>query len=144
MSHSPTNQKPDGDTVVVTRHRALIFHLVEAGIVSSGVPVLEHAGPDDVRGKHVVGVLPLRLAALAASVTEVPLDLAPHHRGRELGLDEVRAIAGEPVTYRVFPEGAFRSATETVAQWSELQAGFQTDPMSADHVAFAFEKEDAK
>lgn len=87
--------------VVVTRHEALVEYLVEAGIVDPGTPVIPHATEDHVRGRHVIGVLPLRLAALAESVTEIPLSLPPEARGRELSLDEVRRYAGLPATYVV-------------------------------------------
>jgi hypothetical protein len=89
------------DTVVVTRHAALVELLVERGIIPVGAPVLAHAGPADVEGKHVIGVLPFKLAALAASVTEVPLALGPEDRGVELSLERLREIAGESVTYKV-------------------------------------------
>lgn len=92
------------ERVVVTRHGSLVTYLVEAGLCSQDTPVLSHATADDVRGKHVIGVLPLRLAALAASVTEVPLDLTPEDRGKELSLERVKEIAGDPVTYRVTVE----------------------------------------
>lgn len=87
--------------LVVTRHPALVQYLHEIGLVESDVPVLEHVNAEDIRGKHVIGVLPLHLAALAASVTEVPLTLTPEDRGQELSVDRLRQIAGEPVTYRV-------------------------------------------
>lgn len=87
--------------LVVTRHPALISFLKEKGLIGDQTPVVSHVTEDDVRGKHVLGVLPLRLAASAASVSEIPLDLAPEDRGRELDLARVREIAGDPVTYRV-------------------------------------------
>lgn len=87
--------------IIVTRHPALVEYLREIGLIPDGALVIAHATPDDVRGQHVIGVLPLSLAALAECVTEVPLALGLEHRGRELSLDEVRAMAGEPRTYRV-------------------------------------------
>ena len=89
------------DTVVVTRHASLIELLRERGLVDDSARVLSHATPDDVRGARVIGVLPLSLAALADSIVEVPLALTPEMRGRELTLDELRAVAGEATTYRV-------------------------------------------
>ena len=89
------------ETIVVTRHAALVELLRERGIIGEGARVIEHASPEDVRGKHVIGVLPLALAALAASVTEIPLRLTPEMRGKELDLPTLREIAGEPVTYKV-------------------------------------------
>ena len=91
----------DTNTVVVTRHPALITYLVQTGIVEEGVEVVSHADEAAVRGKHVIGVLPLRLAALAASITEVPLVLPPDLRGVELTIDQIREHAGEPSTYVV-------------------------------------------
>lgn len=90
--------------VVVTRHPALVEYLVEIGLTEPGSPVITHADADDVKGKHVIGVLPLRLAVEAASVTEVEMHLRPDQRGRELSLDEVRAAAGGVTTYVVSTE----------------------------------------
>lgn len=74
---------------------------VDSTVVAVSPRVIAHATEDDVRGKHVIGVLPLALAALCASVTEIPLALQAHQRGRELTLEELREIAGKPVTYIV-------------------------------------------
>jgi putative CRISPR-associated protein (TIGR02620 family) len=87
--------------VIVTRHRGLVTHLVERGIVALSTAVIEHATARDVSGKWVVGVLPLHLAALCDRVTEIPLALTAEMRGRELSATEVAAIAGEPRTYCV-------------------------------------------
>jgi hypothetical protein len=88
-------------TIIVTRHPALVDYLRERGIVAGDVPVLPHVTEDDVRGRHVIGVLPLHLASVAEMVTEVPLALAPEDRGRELDLARLREVAGAPRTYVV-------------------------------------------
>ena len=91
--------------LVITRHKALVALLLERGIVGEGeYTLIEHAQPQDVAGKAVIGVLPLPLAALAAEVTEIPLALAPTDRGQELPIERLRQIAGAPVTYRVTVE----------------------------------------
>lgn len=87
--------------VIVTRHKALVAYIRERGIAPVDAVVIPHAGEADVRGAHVYGPLPLHLAALAAAVTEVPLRLPPELRGVELSLEEVRRLAGAPVTYSV-------------------------------------------
>lgn len=89
------------ETVIVTRHNALIQHLIEQGIVEEGAKVIAHATPEDVAGKHVIGVLPLQLAALTAKVTEVPLNLPAEMRGKELSIEDVRKYAGEIASYEV-------------------------------------------
>ena len=88
---------------VVTRHQSLVDYLIEQGIVSQeeGFEVITHATPEDVKGKDVIGVLPLSLACLANTITEVPLKLTPEDRGKELTLARVKEIAGDPVTYEV-------------------------------------------
>ena len=88
-------------TVVITRHPALVDLLRERGIITGSEPVIEHATADDVRDRHVIGVLPLSLAAEAASLTEIPLSLAPEDRGQELSLDRLREVAGPARTYVV-------------------------------------------
>ena len=99
----PAFKKPvdEAGRVVVTRHPGLVAHLRQIGLVSDDVCVIGHADADAVRGKHVIGVLPLRLAALAASVTEVPLDIPAELRGVELSAEQVARYAGQPVTYVV-------------------------------------------
>lgn len=87
--------------IIVTRHQALVEHLREIGLCAEADIVVSHATPECVRGKDVIGVLPLRLAALAASVTEIPLDIPAELRGQELTLDQIRQYAGEPATYVV-------------------------------------------
>jgi hypothetical protein len=94
------------DKLIVTRHPALVDHLIDLGLASAETPVLAHATAQDVSGCHVLGVLPLHLAAAATSVTEVPLAIPAEMRGRELSLAEVRRYAGPAVTYAVTVRGA--------------------------------------
>lgn len=89
--------------IVVTRHPALVTLLIERGLIEPDTPVIAHATPEDVFGKHVFGVLPLWLASYAEIVTEIPLALTEELRERgELDLDTLRAIAGEARSYKVF------------------------------------------
>lgn len=92
---------PNLEFVVITRHKGLVTYLEEQGLIQGGTHVITHATAEDVRGKNVIGVLPLSLAALTASITEVPLVLPEDARGRELTLEEIRQWAGTPCTYKV-------------------------------------------
>lgn len=87
--------------LVVTRHPALVEYLREIGVANEKTQVVEHATPETVRGKHVAGVLPHNLSCLCESFTEIPLSLTPEMRGKELDIETLRKIAGEPVTYIV-------------------------------------------
>jgi len=100
------------ETIVVTRHEALVKYLREIGLIDENTPVIAHATPEQVRGKHVIGVLPLHLAALVAQVTEVPLRVPPELRGQELTLEQIRKYAGEPQTYQVWTPQQMKAAAE--------------------------------
>lgn len=95
-----TAQEADSP-VVVTRHPALVEYLTELGVVPADTEVVTHATAEQVRGRHVFGVLPLHLAAEAASVTEVTLRVPAELRGVELTLEQVRQFAGPLVEYKV-------------------------------------------
>lgn len=96
-----TAREADSRPVVVTRHPALVEYLTELGVVPAGTEVVTHATAEQVRGRHVFGVLPLHLAAEAASVTEVTLRVPAELRGVELTLEQVRQFAGPLVEYKV-------------------------------------------
>ena len=89
--------------MVVTRHPALIAYLREIGLLPDRYHIREHVTPDEVVGRDVISVLPLPLplAARAASVTEIPLDLPKQLRGIELSLEQIREYAGKPAVYKV-------------------------------------------
>jgi hypothetical protein len=88
--------------LIVTRHSALVTYLREIFPELIDADVITHVTTDDqVEGRYVYGVLPLRLARLALTVTEVPLELPQSLRGTELSLEQVRQYAGAPVEYHV-------------------------------------------
>lgn len=87
--------------IIVTRHLALVELLAEMGLVGPDTPVITHATAEDVLGKHVFGVLPLHLAALADLVTEVTLNIPAEMRGVELTLEQLRAMFVGVATYKV-------------------------------------------
>ena len=70
------------NVVIVSRHAGQVEWLKERGITGEIIP---HATPEQVRGKDVVGNLPLHLAALANSVAAVNLPNLPADlRGQDL------------------------------------------------------------
>lgn len=87
--------------LVVTRHPALLTVLIERGLVDTNTPIVTHASEDQVRGKHVLGVLPHRLSSLCGLYTELSINVPPEMRGRELTVEQVREYASAPVTYSV-------------------------------------------
>ena len=89
------------NALVVTRHQSLVDYLREQNVIDDSATVIAHATPENVTDKNVIGVLPHSLSCLTASFTEVPLDLPPELRGKELTLEQMRQYAKPPVTYNV-------------------------------------------
>lgn len=85
--------------IIVTRHKGLVEFLKEEKLVTDNVKVVLHATEEDVKNKHVIGVLPRALSCLTASFTEIPLEIPYRFRGTELSVNQIREFAGEPVTY---------------------------------------------
>lgn len=83
--------------VMISRYPALEQFARECGYIDEHTRVIERASMADVRGKHVLGVLPLHMAAKAKSISEIPL------RGVKLSeattVEQLQAAAGEPKTY---------------------------------------------
>jgi len=109
--------------IVVTRHPALVQYMREQGLIHPGedIPVISHITPQDkdkLYGAHVLGVIPAALALRAGVrvVTEIPLALTTEMRGKELTIEELRRVAGRPVTYSLY--------YETLCSWEcESNAG---------------------
>lgn len=92
-------------TVVVTRHKGLVDYLKEINMIDYDTIVVEQVDDvDQIKGCHVIGVLPPHLAIYANKVTTIPLNTPHDLRGKELTLDQVREYAGKPFTYSVQPE----------------------------------------
>lgn len=90
------------NTIVVTRHPAMMAYLLEQGYIRYGeFNLIPHVSPNMVEGMHVIGNVPMHVAAAALDVTTIPLNLPFEARGRELTLQEIRKCAGTPRTYVV-------------------------------------------
>ncbi len=87
-------------SIIISRHSGLVEWLRLRGIEAARV--VEHATPDDVRGRIVYGVLPLSLAAEAAEVWTVDMpSLRPDQRGVDLTPEEMDAAGATLSGYRV-------------------------------------------
>ncbi len=85
--------------LVVTRHPALLEYLQAIGLATEQTLVVSHATKEDIQGKDVCGVLPHSLSCFCNTFTEIPLNLTPEMRGKELNLKELWAIAMPAKTY---------------------------------------------
>jgi len=89
------------DKLVVTRHQGLVKHLREIGLIEECTKVVTYAKPEDVIGKHVLGVIPYWLACKAEKYTEIQLRLPSDLRNKELSYDTIKFYANDPKTYIV-------------------------------------------
>ena len=91
--------------LVISRHSGLVDFLKEAGVCSPDVEVWPHVeDPATLEGRHVAGVLPLHMAARAASVTVVSMDLPPDLRGVELSAKTMKRLNPRIETFVVRKE----------------------------------------
>lgn len=85
--------------VIVSRHAGAIEWLRQWGY--TGPVISGNAAPDDVRGKVVIGNLPLHLAALADRVGSIDMpNLADRDRGRDLTPEEMEQ-AGATINWYI-------------------------------------------
>lgn len=87
------------EKIVVTRHRGLVAYLLEKKLITKHTKVIPHAEPSDLKGKHVIGILPYRLAVYAAKYTEIYLRLPKEKRNVELTIEDFKWYAKEHQTY---------------------------------------------
>lgn len=91
------------NTIIITRHNGLVDWLSQRGITGT---VIASATPDDVRGKHVIGALPLHLAALAIDITTVDYNCPMDLRGKDLSAQQLDDLGAVLNTYTVMRKGA--------------------------------------
>lgn len=96
-----SQQHPIPD-IVITRHKGLVEFLLREGYIDANVEIKEQATVGDVKDRHVLGVLPMWLAAEATSVTEAKLDLTLEQRKKgELDVEETAKAFRGLITYVV-------------------------------------------
>jgi len=89
------------EKLVVTRYKSLVDYLKKLKLIDNNTKILTRAKIDDVRNKHVLGVLPYWLSAHAGKFTEVQLRIPQEKRGKELTLEEIEFYSLEPKTYEI-------------------------------------------
>lgn len=89
------------EKLVVTRYQSLVEYMKKIGMIDDKTKVITHANVNDVKGKHVLGVLPYWLACHTAKFTEIQLRVPSERKGKELTLEEVEFYSLEPKTYEI-------------------------------------------
>lgn len=89
------------EKLVVTRYKSLVEYMRDLGLIDEDTRVIAHAHPNDVKGKHVLGVLPYWLAAHAGKFTEIQIRVPSELKGKELTLEQVKFYSLEPKTYQI-------------------------------------------
>lgn len=89
------------EKLVVTRHKNLVRFLKERHLIDNNTKIISHAKEQDVKGMHVLGVIPYWLACHAEKITEIQIRIPKEKRGTELSIEDIRFYACDPKTYRV-------------------------------------------
>jgi len=92
---------PVPETIIVSRHHSQVVYLRSLGY--EGL-VMEHVTASDVRGKIVIGNLPMNLACLCKKVGCADMKIPADKRGCELTLAEVQEFSNGVVWYTVKKE----------------------------------------
>lgn len=100
--------------VFVGRHKALYEYCKEIGIIDNETPFYRRVNINKIRGKEVVGTLPLELASYAKKYTEIPLKCHAEP-GLELTIEDIRMSALAPRTYKIFLLDESNSDTSEIA-----------------------------
>jgi putative CRISPR-associated protein (TIGR02620 family) len=86
--------------MVITRHKGLVEYLDYVGMTYNEV-VSHVSDPEILKGKRVLGVLPVNLASLCGSFTELALEIPQELRGKELDLEQIKSFARGFFTYKI-------------------------------------------
>lgn len=86
--------------IIVTRHRGAVLWLAEQGIPGEVIPHVD--SPDQIRGRHVYGILPYHLAAEASLISVIDMPgLRPDQRGVDLEPEKMDDAGAVLRTYQV-------------------------------------------
>jgi putative CRISPR-associated protein (TIGR02620 family) len=110
--------KGEGEPVVVTNQPDTARYLKDAGYAPQDAVVVEQARIEDVRGKEVIGTVPLYLAAEAERVQSVQFNLTEEERAAKVRLNYEMMMERQPSveTFRVFSEQQLERALDRVAE----------------------------
>lgn len=93
--------------ILITRHDGLKEFLAAEGHTWDEV-ITHVTDPSALERKDVCGILPLHMACLCCSYTELHLDIPAEMRGKELTEEQTREYARGLKTYVVFLQEHFR------------------------------------
>jgi len=89
------------ETVIVTRHVGALQWLNKHHPEFGEARVITHATPELVRGKRVVGILPVQLAAECAEYWHLEMSVPREKRGAELTAEELERFGCKLTRYEV-------------------------------------------
>lgn len=92
------------ETVIVSRHSGLVEWLKRNGVNGE---VVSHATPENIRGKYVIGNLPIHLASLAYRIIVPVYDIPESLRGQELTADDLDKLGCQLKSFFVLESLSF-------------------------------------
>ena len=99
------------ETIFVTRHPGAVEWLKKTHPEWGLAKLFGHVNTEDVRGRRVVGTLPIHLAAIAGEYWHLEMKLPPELRGKEKTEEEMTSCGAQLRCYRV------ELVENTVSEW---------------------------
>lgn len=89
------------EQIIVTRHANVEKYIRESGLVPEGTECYSSIEKGFAKGKHIFGIVPLELAAVADRVTEIKITLRKELYGKELSMAQIKACLKYVKTFQV-------------------------------------------
>lgn len=87
--------------ILITRHPDVIKLLKELKVIDSETTIIDHATAEDIKGKEVIGILPIDLAAHCSKVHSIIWNIPIEARGRDWTYEETKRYYSGIKTYIV-------------------------------------------
>jgi two-component sensor histidine kinase len=89
------------EKIIITKHNAVKHYIISKQMATKETPCFSVAEIKDIEGKHVIGFIPLYLAAKAGMYTEIKINLKREDIKRELTLNEIEHRVKNVNTFKI-------------------------------------------
>lgn len=87
--------------IIVTKHKSIIPFLIKKKYITGDEEILTNVTITDIKGRHVIGTLPLRLVCYAGKYTPIRLNIPSLERGKRFSPEEIEKYILPLKTYKV-------------------------------------------
>ena len=77
------------ETLIISRHAGAMGWIQKHHPEFAECELITHASPEILKGKRVIGILPIQLAVLATEFWNLSLNVPANMRGKELTIEDM-------------------------------------------------------